>query len=154
MKVNPTYKKWLKRNMLEGYYKQRVRESSDHIFLWALGLFLGAFVLISGCLAQASEYTDKEIVEAIYVIEGKEKASKPYGIMLPKCSWKNKAYCEKACYQTVANNRVRYSKARANQDYISFLAKKYAPVEAHPLNKNWEPNLRKILEKNRKNKGA
>ena len=102
----------------------------------------------------AEEWSDDEVVQAIYEAEGGRKASKPYGIMLHKCNWDNIGYCELACYQTVRKNRKRYAEwgHKSFPDYLSFLQSRYAPTENATndplgLNRNWLKNVTSILER-------
>ena len=111
------------------------------------------------CPIYGEVWTNEEIVKAIWIIEGKEKAVKPYGIMLKGCTKERKADCRRYCYNTVRNNRKRYKDYgnRDHKEYISFLASRYAPTQGdnltsseRNLNVNWLPNLRYWLKKNRR----
>ena len=87
-------------------------------------------IFVTICLAwgdATAYYGDKQICDAIYIIEGKEKARQPYGIETIEC--KSKEYCEQICLNTVKNNRVRYKEYGYKQykDYLSFLASRYCP---------------------------
>lgn len=83
-------------------------------------------------------FTDKQICDSIYIIEGKEKARQPYGIKTIEC--KSKEYCEQICINTVRNNRVRYAEYgyKKYNTYLEFLAGRYCP----PNQKEW---LRMLL---------
>jgi len=85
----------------------------------------------------------EKIVDAVYKIEGGAKARKPFGILSVPC--KDFDDCRRVCKNTVQNNYKRWTKAGRPGDYLAFLAARYAPVQCHPLNKNWLPNLRKEL---------
>jgi len=71
--------------------------------------------------------------------------TKPYGILKPYCSAKTEAQCRKGCLQTIQKAYSRYKKGPQSLDFISFLAKTYAPVGASNdpknLNKNWIKNV-------------
>jgi hypothetical protein len=100
-----------------------------------------------------AEFSNEEIVTAIKKIENSRRH--PYGIVSVRCS--GDATCRQVCLRTVKNNRHRFSKNHGDaKDFINFLAKRYCPVGAkndpHGLNKNWEPNMRKILAQNRRTK--
>lgn len=98
-------------------------------------------------------YTDTEIVNAIWVIEGGSRATYAYGIRSVKYSTIEEA--RRICHRTVRNNRKRYADYGYKQypDYLSFLASRYCPTSGklskaeQKLNGNWLPNLRKQLQK-------
>lgn len=92
--------------------------------------------------AATPEYFNK-VVDAIYIAEGGAKAIKPFGILSVPCE--GYADCRKVCYNTVRNNWRRWEKAGRPGEYLDFLGNRYAPPQAHPLNKNWIPNVRRIL---------
>jgi hypothetical protein len=83
-------------------------------------------------------FTDKQICDSIYIIEGKETARQPYGIETVDC--KSKEYCEQICLNTVNNNRIRYEDYgyKKYNNYFEFLASRYCP----PNQKEW---LRMLL---------
>jgi len=111
--------------------------------------FILCFLIFAGVSTQAraSEITPQDfnrVVDAIYRIEGGARAKKPFGILSVPCS--GYGACRKICANTVQNNFRRWTKAGRPGDYLAFLANRYAPVSAHPLNKNWLPNLRRVLK--------
>ena len=115
-------------------------------------LICALIFLVSSCnTANAEDYTDVEIVNAIRKAEG----TWTYGIKSIKCETTTE--CRKICFNTVRNNRTRYARTDKKQDYISFLAKRYCPVGAENdptgLNKNWEKNVRYFLNKGRTKNG-
>lgn len=94
------------------------------------------------------QYTDKEIVNAIYQAEGGSSAQYPYGIRSILCE--SQEACRKICENTVRNNRKRYTKLGRlrNKTYIEFLGSRYCPVKGSSLsnserllNKNWVKNV-------------
>ena len=93
-----------------------------------------------------SEHEKQMLATAIYKAEGSQLASRPYGIMLDKCTWENIEYCELALRQTIDNNIKRWKNSKEEISYLQFLANRYAPVEAHELNKNWLPNVSFFLK--------
>lgn len=119
------------------------------------GIVLCAFFLIAGCAgeATASEYTDEQIVNAIYLAEGGKNAKKPYGILSVRCETEKE--CRKICFNTVKNNRKRYASQSKQKyvDYIQFLASRYAPIgvsnDPTGLNGNWERNVRYFLARSK-----
>lgn len=88
-------------------------------------------------------YSVDQIVSAIYIIEGAEKTNYPYGIKSIPCE--TLPECKRIAENTVVNNIQRWHKSKTDKSYFEFLASRYAPVEVHPLNKNWLPNLLSVL---------
>lgn len=48
---------------------------------------------------------------------------------------------------TVVKNYKRWQDAGSPGDYITFLGNRYCPPDAHPLNKHWQGNVRKWVDK-------
>ena len=121
-------------------------------------IFLVGVILIPGpaFAGKGVNYSDEEILQAIWQVEGKEKAAPYYyGVRSVKC--RSKGACREVCRRTIRNNRVRYAKTKSNSgDFINFLARKFAPIgvanDPRGLNRNWERNMRMILAKNRRTK--
>ena len=113
-------------------------------------LFLIFAVVFIPAPAVASEIPAPEvnrIVDAIYIIEGSERAKKPFGILSVPCDGYNE--CRRICENTVRNNFRRWEKAGRPGDYLKFLADRYCPVGAendNGTNKFWLTNLRRILK--------
>lgn len=104
------------------------------------------------CVIVANDnYTDEEIVNAIYIAEGGSKAKYLYGIRSVK--YKNEADAKRICLNTVRNNRKRYLKYgyKEYKTFLEFLASRYAPIgvknDPKNLNRNWLRNVKKNLEK-------
>ena len=116
----------------------RVRQSA---VLFLLLLLLAAF--LSPAFSYPHYNFDK-IADAIYLAEGGKKAKKPFGILSVPCS--GYSDCRRICLNTIRNNFKRWQKAGSQGDFIDFLGSRYAPVESHPLNKNWIPNVKRLLE--------
>jgi hypothetical protein len=89
-------------------------------------------------------YANK-IADAIYIIEGGAKTKFPYGIISVKTNDPRRV-----CLNTIRNNWIRWQNAGSQGDYLQFLANRFAPIGANNdpknLNKNWLPNLRKVLD--------
>lgn len=125
--------------------------NSANVVIWCLILFGVLFIV--GCwnsVAHAQEYTDEQIVNAIYKAEGGKHAKKPYGIISVKCEGEKE--CRQICKNTVRNNKRRYKNdPKGSKDFIEFLSKRYAPIGASNdpagLNRNWQRNVRSILAK-------
>lgn len=106
---------------------------------WLLLLLL----LTTPCLAQ--NYTNDQIADAIYKAENSKRY--PYGIMSIDTKG-DEVYARKICLNTIRNNRKRYADYgyKDYDTYLEFLASRYCPVEAHPLNKYWLKNVRYFLQ--------
>ena len=91
----------------------------------------------------AEEYNAKKICDIIYIIEGKEKANQPYGINPKYITCKSKNECEQICHNTVNNNKIRFKNQNKEKDFLSFLAKRYCPLNW----KVWLKNLKFYLNK-------
>lgn len=89
------------------------------------------------------EYTDKEICDCIWIIEGGEKANQPYGINPKYIKCNSKQECEKICLNTIKNNRKRFANQTEESDFLTFLARRYCP----PNWKIWLKNLKWYLDK-------
>jgi hypothetical protein len=98
-------------------------------------------LLIFCTTSYAQEYSVKEICNAIYIIEGKEKARQPYGIETIKCNTKIK--CEQICINTVNNTWKRFNTQIKEKDFYTFLAKRYCPYNWQ----EWKYNLQFYLTK-------
>ena len=113
-------------------------------FIMALLFLFGVVVTVF-----AEEYDADRIVEVIYLVEGAEKAKKPFGILSVKCDGYDD--CRQVCYNTVVNSFSRWQIAGSKGDFINYLSKVYAPVGAKNdptnLNRSWEKNLRYLLGK-------
>lgn len=119
-------------------------------------LFLTTLLLVcTGCgPAYAKDYSDKEIVNAIYLAEGGKGATYPYGIRSIECETENK--CRNICLRTVRNNRRRFEQYGHTKysSFISFLGSRFCPVSGfnltkseRSLNKNWVRNVEYFLNK-------
>ena len=117
-------------------------------------MFVSILVLSLIGLAKAEEYSDEQIINAIYLAEGGDRAEYPYGIRSISCG--SRAECLKICRNTVRNNRQRFADYghKSYPDFISFLGSRYCPVGAgndpKGLNKNWIKNVTFFLERGEK----
>jgi hypothetical protein len=89
-------------------------------------------------------YSIEQICNAIYLAEGGNKTSYPYGILK---KFKNTTP-RKACINTIKSNLKRWN---GREDFIEFLGRSYCPIGAKNdpkgLNKNWVKNVRYYLKK-------
>ena len=101
----------------------------------------------------SADWTDKEIVEAVFLAEGGYRATYLFGIRSVKYDSFQEA--EKICYNTVRNNRKRYKDYgyKEYDTYLEFLASRYAPTTGNiterekDLNRYWLPNVLYFLNK-------
>lgn len=110
-------------------------------------LFLIIILLSTNIImAKDHDYTNEEICQSIYIIEGGQKTKFPYGIKSVKCTGKNE--CEKICLNTVENNRKRYSQYGYKKygTFLEFLQSRYCPLSDDKC-ENWLPNLNFYLKK-------
>jgi hypothetical protein len=119
-------------------------------FLLIIILILLLLVIVSGANASA-DYSDTDIVNAIYQAENSEKY--PYGIKSIDTHG-DKEYARKICFNTVRNQRQRHADGNCpdtlrgvEHDYLTCLWHRYCPPSAHNLNKNWLKNVLYFLEK-------
>lgn len=88
-----------------------------------------------------------QYVEAIYLAEGGESTRYPFGILSVSCEGYKE--CRRICYNTVRNNVGRFEKQSKYDNYLEFLASRYAPIGAENdptgLNVNWIKNVRYFL---------
>lgn len=111
--------------------------------------FLLLILLSIARCAPAAEIDVTKLADAIYKAEGGEKAKKPFGILSVPCDGYED--CRRICENTIRNNLRRFANYghKTHPDFLSFLASRYAPVSAHPLNKNWLKNVNYFLEKSK-----
>lgn len=121
-----------------------MRIKMKKLFLLLLTIYIGNISIVR------AEWSDTAILRAIYLAEGGSKAKVPYGILSIKV--KNETEARQICLNTIRNNKRRYAQYGYKQypDFLSFLASRYCPVKAHPLNKNWLKNVNFFLTKGEK----
>jgi len=125
----------------------------DNTFAGALGIILALVLLLWALLgapnAEAQEYGNAQIVNAIYIIEGGPNAQYLYGIR--SVHYDDEAEARRICFNTVRNNRARFARQSKYDNYLDFLASRYCPIGAandpRGLNVNWLRNLRYYLNK-------
>ena len=113
---------------------------------FSIVLLIAFLVLLCVLIAQASEYTDEQIVNAIYRAEGGQKAPFAYGIR--SIPYRDIKDARQICLNSVRNGRKRWIKAGRPYDLITFIGMRYCPPKAHPLNSNWVKNVKYFLNKN------
>lgn len=113
--------------------------------------FLSLFVLLSLCLScqawaeSVAEYDVERLATAIYYAEGGARTNWPYGIL--------KRYKtttpRQACINTIRNQSKRHAAHQCSMDYLSCLAKRYAPINSdtdNGTNRYWLKNVRYFLK--------
>lgn len=109
--------------------------------------FLGlAFSFGMGYLLMSAAFAGEidAITRAIYWAEGGPKASVPYGLIYDRYCTEEPGWCGYLAQVTVEKNLKRWQKAGNPGDFIEYLGSRYAPPSAHPLNRNWARNVRKL----------
>jgi len=102
--------------------------------------------------AQAQEYTNEQIANAIYKAEGGAKTAYPYGIKSLKYENRdNKAlsrhdWARWICLNTIRNHRARHKAHNCGKDFITCLGLRYCPPKEHEINQYWVNNVKWFLE--------
>lgn len=108
----------------------------------------GAFlflVLFAGCgptPALAFDLQEERFANAIWNAEGGSKAHVPYGVETVDVG-KDAAYARKICLNSIRNNRARWVLAGRPGDFISFMSKRWCPLNSVV----WARNVRYFMEK-------
>lgn len=131
---------------------EKIKNQDNKAFFVIAVIVLSAliFTVLICANSYAQDYTVDDYVNAIYWAEGGKNARKPFGILSVKCEGYED--CRTICENTVRNNirRFREYGHKEFNDYLSFLASRYAPVGAgndpKNLNKNWIKNVKWFLE--------
>lgn len=112
------------------------------VFSILIGLY-GVFMPQSTLHAHQGINMDK-LLDAIYISEGGEKASVPYGLIYD--SWCVEAG---ACrYYAGEIVRVHLTRCGQGEDPIECIGRQYAPTSHSPLNHNWVKNVRYYYNSN------
>jgi len=112
--------------------------------LWLIPAVLLMTIFMAGVFsAFGMDYTDEQIVNAIYHAEGGAKAPFAYGIR--SVPYRDITEARRICFNTVRNNRKRFLNQTRYTDFIEFLGSRYCPVSAHKLNQYWLKNVRYFL---------
>jgi len=138
------FSRYCKANKLLKHYENYNKDKSSvpvSAFVMALLVGIIFFSIVFAVFGQ----TDDQIADAIYLAEGGELASKPYGILSVFCEGEED--CRVVYLNTIRNNRVRYADYgyKEYDTYLEFLASRYAPIGAENdktgLNFNWLTNV-------------
>ena len=129
------------KNMLKRIFLGRI---IPVLIMFGFMFFCGSFQNIF-----ADEWSDEQIVNAIFKAEGGYLAEYLYGIR--SVSYDTEAEARRICFNTVRNNRKRFADYGHEQfdSYLEFLASRYCPVNAendpNGLNDNWLSNVNYFL---------
>ena len=102
---------------------------------------IAIMLLLITTQAQAQEYTNEQIADAIYKAEGGSKASHAYGIL---AHYKTTTP-RQACINTIEHARRDWD---GQGNFISFLGSRYCPVGCdndNGTNQYWIGNVNQIL---------
>ncbi len=124
------------------------REHEVVWIVWYAILAASMMLFMASCdEAFAEVYDSSDICDAIYIIEGREQAKKPYGILSVPCN--GEADCRDICLNTVENTFTRWQVDGSKGDFLEDLAARYCPVGAsndpQGLNRHWLDNVRQLL---------
>ena len=104
--------------------------------IWFLSMILGGCLIFS---VEGAEWTNEEIVNAIWHTEGGHKARQAYGIEGYNCT---RGSCRKIALNTVRNQRVRHTEHTCQYTYLECLSRRYCP----PNHRVWLKNVRWFLD--------
>ncbi len=117
--------------------------NSQWFILAVVAILVIILAVFWGTVARAQDYSDEQIVNAIYQAEGGTKAVYAYGIR--SIPYSTIADARRICFNTVRNNRKRFAKQNKYTDFLDFLGSRYCPVSAHPKNRFWIKNVEYFL---------
>ena len=104
-------------------------------------------IVIFASTGRAEEFTNEQIANAIYLAEGGSKAKVAYGILSVKV--KDEKEARQVCLNTIKNQRKRHGAHNCGLDFLTCLARRYAPIGASndpkDYNKNWLKNVKYFL---------
>lgn len=117
---------------------------------WLLAFILAYFYFGFPDLEASEEYSDTQILWAIFRAEGGYNAQYYFGIR--SIPYKDFEDAKRICLRTIQNNRKRYVKYgyKKYPDYLSFLASRYCPIGCDNdkgTNRFWLKNVRYFLMK-------
>lgn len=139
----------------EGSYKPLIIAGVLCIAFWVLVATTAHSAQINGIVEPF--WTNNQIVNAIYLAEGGDKAQYPYGIRSVNCG--TRLQCKRCCETTIQNNRIRFAKYgyKRFKTYLSFLQSRYCPTGSRTatqaelrINGNWLKNVTYFLNHPRK----
>jgi len=110
------------------------------LLLAALGQPFGAGAAAAG--SPATNVYAERLADAIYIAEGGAKAKWPYGVLRVKDPKK----ARRICLQIIETESQVYDRLLEQRfvelSFIDFLALRYCPPHAHPLNSSWPKNVK------------
>lgn len=145
-------------NLSERYELQSYRIAEKAAYIGSIIIVIISIIcLLSGCYdvkpALAEEnWSNEQIVNAVYLAEGGAKAQYAYGIR--SIPYKTIAEARQICFNTVRNQRKRHAKHDCKLTYLQCLARRYCPIKADNdpkgLNSHWLKNVIYFLKKERR----
>lgn len=114
-----------------------------------LGSLFLLFFLLNPCPAKADNSINFDrLANAIFKAENSK--THPYGILKPYCTAQTIDKCRKGCMQTIANAFKRWQKTYRHENFILYLSRTYAPLNAKNdpsgLNKHWIKNVNQFYK--------
>lgn len=116
------------------------------VCLFSTNISLVKPFLQSEYVKEINRYTNNEIVNAIFIIEGGHNTKYPYGIKSISCDGLKK--CKKICYTTIVRNKMRYVAFgyKDHNSFLQYLQSRYCPNIDEGCER-WLPNLKYYLKK-------
>jgi len=106
------------------------------------GVLIFLLLFISAiAYADWQNYSDDKIADAIYKAENSKKY--PYGIKSIETNG-DVAFARKVCLNSIKNAKKRYSRSGSQEDFITFMGRRYSPPEINP---NWVRLVKYFLRK-------
>lgn len=106
-----------------------------------------AFVSAVIIFTHKKEYSNEQIVNAIFIAEGENKATYLYGIR--SVHYEDAKEAREICFRTVSHARTRWEKKGRPGDLLQFIQKSYCPGGTrNDLCENWLKNVRSICKRN------
>ena len=90
-----------------------------------------------------TSYDFDKLADAIFLAEGGWNTKHLFGILSVPCSGYQD--CRQVCLNTVRNTYRRWQTAGNPGQFLVYLGSRYAPPAAHPLNRYWVRNVRRLL---------
>lgn len=103
-------------------------------------------------VSSAKQFSRKDFPRLAEAIRRAENSKRyPYGIIAKYCSPKTEAQCKKGCLQTIEKRYGMYLASGKDIDFIEYLSRSYAPLNAKNdpsgLNHNWIKNVRYFYQR-------
>lgn len=93
--------------------------------------------------SHAEQIDIERLLDAIYIAEGGQKASVPYGLIYSSWCTDEPGWCRYYAREIVLTHLKR---CKEYEDEVSCIGRQYAPITHSELNKNWVPNVKKLYQ--------